>query len=146
MLWIDHDVLVFIDDVDDVQLDAELLGDPERVVAFRPAAIMLANRMGMSFDTEAGKEIDAFDLDTLLLDQLGSQQRIKAAGDQRNCFSGHAVGLRCKTPSIAITGLVDKSTRPLYSVYCFITSIRWWQEHRLSHRCWSASCWCSRYR
>ena len=37
VLGIEHDVLVFLGDVDDVELDAELFGDPQRVVAFRLA-------------------------------------------------------------------------------------------------------------
>jgi hypothetical protein len=63
MLWVDHDVLVLINDVDNVQLDAELLGDPQRVVAFNPVTVVFADGVSMPFDAKAGKEIDAFDLD-----------------------------------------------------------------------------------
>ena len=37
VLRIQHDVFVLLGDVDDVQLDAELLGRPQRVVALRLA-------------------------------------------------------------------------------------------------------------
>ena len=58
---------------DDVQLDIELLGDPERIIALNPVTIAVANGMRMPFDAKAGKEVDALDLDTLLLNQSGRQ-------------------------------------------------------------------------
>ena len=88
---IDYDVLVFLDDVDDMQLDAELFGDPQRVAALGTFAVALANRMRVPLDAKAGVKIDAFDVDSLLLNQPGGEQRIESAGDQRDCLSGHAV-------------------------------------------------------
>jgi hypothetical protein len=66
MLRVDHDVLVFLDDIDNVQLDAELFCDPQRVVAFNPVTVVFADGVSMPFDAKAGKEIDAFDLDVRL--------------------------------------------------------------------------------
>jgi len=45
-----------------------LLGNPERIVAFYPVTIVLANGMRMPFDAKAGEEVNAFDMDALLLD------------------------------------------------------------------------------
>ncbi len=82
----DH-VFVFFDDVNDMQLDTELLGNPERVVAFLPVAVFLTDGVGVPFDTETGEEIDALDVDALSLNDLGRQQRIEAAGDQCQCLA-----------------------------------------------------------
>ena len=47
---IEHNILVLIDDVDNVQLDSQLLRRPQCIVALRPCTILFANGMGMAFD------------------------------------------------------------------------------------------------
>jgi len=73
VLRVYHDILVFFDDIDDVQLDTELFGNPERIITFFPLAIAITNGMRVPFHAKAGKEVDAFYLDTLLLNQSGRQ-------------------------------------------------------------------------
>jgi hypothetical protein len=72
-----------------VQLDTQLLGNPQGVIAFRAATFAMANRMGMTFHAKACKEIDADDFYSLLLNQFRRQQRIEATGNQGDCFNGH---------------------------------------------------------
>ncbi len=71
---VDDDILVFLDHVDDVQLDAELFGNPQRIVALGPAAIASANRMRVALDAKSGEEIDPLDFDSLALNQFCRQQ------------------------------------------------------------------------
>ena len=45
----------------------------------------------MPFHAKTGKEIDAFDMDTLLLNDFGSQQGVETTGNQGNGFTGHGI-------------------------------------------------------
>ena len=47
---IKYDLLVFLDDIDDVEFDTQSFCDPQGVVALGAAAILIANRMRMAFD------------------------------------------------------------------------------------------------
>ena len=78
VLGIEQDVFVFIDDVDDVQLDAELLGHPQRVVAFGLGPVFFANCVGVALDAEAGKKINAFHGDALIQNDLSGQHGIES--------------------------------------------------------------------
>ena len=71
MFWIDYYSLVFFDNVDDIELDTELLRNPESVVALDLVPVFFTNSMCVSLDTKTGKEVDTFDIDTLLLDEPG---------------------------------------------------------------------------
>jgi hypothetical protein len=51
-----------------MQPDAELLGNPQRVVAPDTALVAVAYGVGMPFHAKAGEKVDALDLDALLLD------------------------------------------------------------------------------
>jgi hypothetical protein len=82
-LRVDYDLLSV---ADDVQLEAELLGDARRIVVFRPGMVLLADRMGVPRDAETGEEIDPLGMLALILDDLGGEQRIESAADQRQCF------------------------------------------------------------
>src|SRR3989338_4273128 len=79
---VDDDVLVLLDDLDDVQLDAELTGGPEGVVALGLVLVLAADGVGVTLDAEAGVEVDALDVDALVEDDARGQQRIQAAGDE----------------------------------------------------------------
>ena len=57
----------------DIQLDTELFRYPERIVAFDLVFVFLADSVCVSFDAKTGKKIDAFNMNTLLLDEPGSQ-------------------------------------------------------------------------
>ena len=74
VLRVQHDIFVLIDDVDDVQAHAELLRDPQRVVALRSGAVVPADRVGVALDAESGKEVHAFDVHTLLQNHLCGEQ------------------------------------------------------------------------
>jgi len=50
-----------------------LLGYPQRVISLEFVFILLSDGVGMAFDTETGEEIDAFNVNTLLLDGFGSK-------------------------------------------------------------------------
>ena len=110
---VDHDVLVLVYDVDDVQLDAELLGNPQRIIAFDPAAVTIAYGISVPFHAKASVKINSLDVDSLLLDQPGGEQRIKPAGDQRDCFF-HRTGIDVKTGIITTTGGAEPSTPPAW--------------------------------
>ncbi len=73
MFWVDYDIFIFLDDIDDVQFDGELFRYPQGVITLLFAAVFLTDGVGVPFDAKAGKEIDAFDLDTLILDQFSGQ-------------------------------------------------------------------------
>ena len=93
VLGIDHHLLVFLDDLDDVQLDAQLLRHPQGVVALGARTVLAPDGMGMAFDAKAGVEIDSFHVNALIQDQAGGQHGIEAAGDQGHRFAwcGHGV-------------------------------------------------------
>jgi len=86
VLRVDDDVFVFLDDVDDVQLDAELLRGPQRVVAFRHRALVMANSVSVSLHAEAGIEIDALDVNALFQDEPGGEHGVQSARNQRHGF------------------------------------------------------------
>ncbi len=86
MSRIENDFLVLINHVDEVQLDAELLGDPKSVIALRPLAILAADGVGMTFDAETGEKVDALDVDTLLDHQPCGEHGVQPAGNQRHRF------------------------------------------------------------
>jgi hypothetical protein len=50
MLGVEQDLLVFLDDVDDVQLDAELFRHPQGIVALGSGAILGADGVGVALD------------------------------------------------------------------------------------------------
>ena len=79
MLGVDDNILVLLDDIDDVELNAQLLGNPQRTVSLRLGLVLFTNRMGMAFDAEAGKKIDAFDMNALLLHDPRRQHGIETA-------------------------------------------------------------------
>jgi hypothetical protein len=79
---VEQHVLVLVDDVDDMQPDAELLGDPQRVVALRLGPLLPADGMGVPLDAEAGEEVDSLDVDSLLLHDARGEHRVEPAGDQ----------------------------------------------------------------
>jgi len=87
VLGIDDDVFIFVDHIDNVQLDADLLGRPQCVIAFRFALFAAANGVGVTLDTEASEEIDALDVDALITHQARGEHGIEAAGDQGNGLS-----------------------------------------------------------
>ena len=84
VLRVEDDPLVRLDDVDEVQPDPELLGDPERIVArVRAAAVRApADRVGVAFDAEPGEEVDAFDVDPLFEDGPCREHRIESARNE----------------------------------------------------------------
>jgi Rieske Fe-S protein len=82
VLGVEHDVLVLLDDVDEVQVYTELVRRPQGVIPFRFVAFVVANGVGMSLDAEAGVKIDALDVYSLIEDHLGCQHRVQTAGDQ----------------------------------------------------------------
>ena len=92
---VEQHVLVFLDHVDDVQLDAQLLGHPQGVVAFRLRPVLLANGVGVSLHAEAGEEIDPFHVDALFKDHLRGEQGIEPSGYEGDglALCVHAAGV-----------------------------------------------------
>ena len=68
MLWIKYYIFVFFNNINNMQLDAELFCDPQSVVALLFLLIFGTNRVCMAFDTEAREKIDTLDMDTLIQD------------------------------------------------------------------------------
>ena len=93
VLGVEHDVLVFLDDVDDMQLDPQRFSRPQGVVALGLVLVFFADRVGVALDAKAGKKIHALDMHTLLHHHLGGEKGIEAAGDQGQCFA--LLGHRC---------------------------------------------------
>ena len=89
VLGVDDDVLVLLDHVDDVQLDAELFRDPECVVALGLELVLAADGVRVALDAEAGVEVDALDVDALFENHLGGEHGIETAGDERDRTSLH---------------------------------------------------------
>ena len=87
VLGIEDDVLVFFDDIDDVELDSQLLGDPQSVVASRPGLGFVANCVGVPLDTETREEVEPFDVHALVENDLCRQHGVKASGNQGEGFS-----------------------------------------------------------
>ena len=83
VLGVQDDILVFLDDIHDVQFDPELFGDPQRVVALLPRGVLLADSMGVAFHAEPGVEVDALDFDALVKHHLGGEQGVEPARNQR---------------------------------------------------------------
>ena len=73
MLWIEDDLLVRFNRLDDVQFDADLLRRPKRIVAFSPVFIAISDRVGMAFDTKARKYVEPFHMNVLLKHNSGGQ-------------------------------------------------------------------------
>ena len=73
MFRIDHYIFVFLDYIDDMQLDAQLFGHPQGVIALYLVAVSLADRVGMPFDAKACIKIDTLDANSLILDQFRGQ-------------------------------------------------------------------------
>ncbi|MBA1331652.1 hypothetical protein QQ73_11100 [Candidatus Endoriftia persephone str. Guaymas] len=71
--WVEQHLLILLHDVDDMQLDAQLLRHPERIVALRLALVALADRMGVALDAESGEEVDPLHMDPLGLDHLSGE-------------------------------------------------------------------------
>ena len=84
---IEHDLLVRLDYINDVELDTNLFGSPQCVVALLFLAVLVSDRVGVPFHTESSEEIQSFNMDALLKHDTGRQHGIKAAGNQGNCFS-----------------------------------------------------------
>ena len=66
-------------EIDDVQLDAELLGRPQRVVALGFLVIRIADRVSVSLDAEACEEVQPFDVNAFFYYDFGGEHRIEAA-------------------------------------------------------------------
>lgn len=66
-------ILVFLDDINEVQWDTELFGHPQRVIAFGFGAFVLADRMGVAFDAETREKIYSFDVHTLVHHHPGGE-------------------------------------------------------------------------
>ena len=88
VFWVGQDILVFLDDVDDMQFDTQLLGRPQGVVALGFLPVLLADRMGMPLHAEPGIEIDAFNMDALLENDPGGKHGVQPTGYQSDSFSG----------------------------------------------------------
>ena len=82
-----QDILVFLHDIDDVQLDAQLLRGPQGIVALGLALVLFADGMGMSFHAKAGKKVDPFHVDPLVQHNLGGEHGIETARDQGDGFA-----------------------------------------------------------
>ena len=93
MPWIDHDLLVFLDDIDEMQPDTQLFGHPQCVVALGTHPVLLTDGMGMAFHAKPGKKIDALDVDALVHDHARGEQRIEPTGNQGNGFMVFAHGV-----------------------------------------------------
>ncbi len=86
---VEHHVFVFFHDIDDVQLDAQLLGAPQGIVALGFFLVLLADGVGMPLHAETREEIDAFHINALFLHDAHGQKGIQAAGNQGYCFALH---------------------------------------------------------
>jgi hypothetical protein len=71
---IDHDILVLLDDIEDMQFDAQLFGNPQRIVAFGFGLVLFTDGVCMTLHTKTGEEIKTFDMNTLFQDDFCSQQ------------------------------------------------------------------------
>ena len=87
MLRVEHHLLVFFHDIDEMQLDPQLFSHPEGVVSLGPMLVLPAYRMGVAFDAESGIEIDTLHMDFLFLHHPGGEQRIESAGYQGSCLA-----------------------------------------------------------
>ena len=67
MPGIEHDIFIFLDDIDDVQFDTELFSNPQGIVTLGFGLVFLAYCVGMTLDAEVGEEIDPFNVDALFL-------------------------------------------------------------------------------
>src|SRR5690606_30738672 len=92
LLGVDHDFLVVLDHVDDVQLDAELLRHPEGVVALRPGALVAPDRLGVPLDAEARVEVDAFHVHAVVLHHARGEHGVEAARDQGDALARRTGG------------------------------------------------------
>ena len=79
MFRVQDNILVLLDDVDDVELDSKFFRNPQRVVTLLLLLGFRADGVSVSLDAEAREEINAFDMDTLVHDDLGGQHRVKTA-------------------------------------------------------------------
>ena len=68
VLWVKDYIFVFFNNINNMQLDAELFCDPQSVVALLFLLIFRANSVCMAFNTEAREKIDALDMDALIQD------------------------------------------------------------------------------
>ena len=93
VLGLKQHLLVLLHHIDDVQLDAQLLGHPKGIVALRIGAAALADGMGVALHAEAGEEVDAFHMNALLHDHFGGEHGVQPAGNEGNGFdlSGHGI-------------------------------------------------------
>jgi len=71
---VEHDVLVLLYDIDDVQPDTQSLGHPQGIVAFLPVPVSFTDRMDVVLDTEAGVKVGACHMHTLPQHDPGREQ------------------------------------------------------------------------
>ncbi len=84
---IQDDVFVRLGDVDDVEFDAELFGNPQRAVALRLALVLRADRVRVPLNAESREEVQAFDVNAFVDDDSRGEHRIETTGNQRDSFS-----------------------------------------------------------
>lgn len=73
MLWVDNDIFIFFDNINNVEFDAQLLCHPQGVIALLFFLILLADSVGMSFYTKTCKEVNALNMHALLLYDLSGK-------------------------------------------------------------------------
>jgi hypothetical protein len=77
-----------------MQLDTQLFGHPQGIIAFSPVTVLLSNGVGMAFHAKTGKKIDAFDMYALFHNNFGRKHGIQATG-----YQGNGTGLAVKLGS-----------------------------------------------
>ena len=70
---VDNDILVFINDINNMKLNAQLLGHPQSVITLGFSLVLLTYGVCMAFNTKPGKEIDAFNMNALFQHNFGGQ-------------------------------------------------------------------------
>ena len=65
MFWVNDDVFVFFNDINDMEFDAKLLCNPQGIIAFGFVLVLFSNGMGVAFHTKAGIKINAFYVNAL---------------------------------------------------------------------------------
>ena len=110
VLGVEHHILVLLGDINDVQLDAQLLGHPEGVVALVLVLVFLADRVGVALHAEAGEEVHPFHVNALLLHHFYRQHGVQPAGHQRDGAALERVGAG---PGDGCDCLGHNNTRPV---------------------------------
>jgi hypothetical protein len=82
MLRVQQHIFVLIDNVDDMQFDAQGFRYPQCIITFWFFLMTFTNRVSVAFYTKSGEEINALDMDALLHNHLGGEQRVESAGNE----------------------------------------------------------------